>query len=115
MNEPIHRTTEVVPEIIPWPELQKRAERDGVNIMDYVNGLNAHVQRQRNEINRLRTQKDNLLHAVNAKQAKIDALMLEFCPGEMSAEQREEWARHQAPVDPAVDADVMSALLESPK
>lgn len=36
------------------------------------------------------------------KQARIDALMLEFCPGEMSAEQRAEWsesqrAAHEAP------------------
>lgn len=37
----------------------------------------------------------NLLRALDAKQAKIDALMLEFCPGEMSAEQRAEWARSQ--------------------
>lgn len=28
--------------------------------------------------------------------AKIDALMLEFCPDEMSAEQRAEWAKHQS-------------------
>lgn len=30
-----------------------------------------------------------------AMQAKIDALMLEFCPGEMTAEQLERWASHQ--------------------
>lgn len=40
----------------------------------------------------------NLLRALDAKQAKIDALMMEFCPGEMSKEQREEWAKHQQPV-----------------
>jgi len=38
---------------------------------------------------------DNLTRALHAKQAKIDALMLEFCPGEMSAEQKAEWAKHQ--------------------
>lgn len=47
------------------------------------------------EIERLHTQKNNLLNTVATKQAKIDALMLEFCPGEMSAEQRAEWAKHQ--------------------
>lgn len=36
-----------------------------------------------------------------AKQAKIDALMLEFSPGEMSAEQRAEWAKHQVSGDPS--------------
>lgn len=40
---------------------------------------------------------ENLTRALHAKQAKIDALMLEFCPGEMSAEQRAEWATHQQP------------------
>jgi hypothetical protein len=33
-----------------------------------------------------------------ALQARIDALMLEYCPKEMTAEQLEEWAKHQAPV-----------------
>lgn len=31
------------------------------------------------------------------KQARIDALMLEFCPEEMSKEQVAEWAKHQVP------------------
>ena len=30
-------------------------------------------------------------------QARIDALMLEYCPGEMTPEQTAEWARHQVP------------------
>jgi hypothetical protein len=47
----------------------------------------------------------NLLLALNAKQARIDALMMEFCPGEMSAAQRAEWARNQRPVSPAEQED----------
>ena len=35
---------------------------------------------------------------VAAKQARIDALMLEYCPDEMTPEQAAEWARHQRPV-----------------
>lgn len=34
------------------------------------------------------------------KQAKIDALMLEFCPGEMTDEQIAEWMKHQVVSDP---------------
>lgn len=30
-------------------------------------------------------------------QQQVDALMLEYCPGEMSEEQRAEWAKHQKP------------------
>ena len=33
-----------------------------------------------------------------ALEAEIDALMLEYCPEEMSPEQMENWARHQKPV-----------------
>lgn len=38
---------------------------------------------------------ENYVRALNAKQAKIDRLMMEFCPGEMSASQKRNWARHQ--------------------
>lgn len=34
-------------------------------------------------------------------QSKVDALMLEYCPDEMSPEQKENWARHQVPVEPS--------------
>jgi hypothetical protein len=36
-----------------------------------------------------------LLDELARRQAKIDALMLEFCPGEMTPEQVENWTRHQ--------------------
>lgn len=32
-----------------------------------------------------------------SNQSKIDELMLEYCPDEMTAEQLEEWAKHQQP------------------
>lgn len=50
------------------------------------------------EIDRLKVKNRNLKRALDAKQSKIDALMFEFCPGEMSAKQRANWAKHQAPV-----------------
>lgn len=39
-----------------------------------------------------------LLAELEAKQAEIDRLMLEYCPDEMTPEQFENWARHQKPV-----------------
>lgn len=64
------------------------------------------------EVERMQTRITNLFSALNSKQAKIDALMLEFCPGEMSAEQRAEWAANQraavepvAPSSPPADPD----------
>ena len=34
-----------------------------------------------------------MLNKINAQQAKIDALMLEFCPDEMTQDQRNRWMR----------------------
>ena len=36
---------------------------------------------------------------LQAAQAKIDALMLEYCPQDMSKAQIKDWADAQAPVD----------------
>lgn len=41
-----------------------------------------------------------LARKCDALQAKIDALMLEYCPDEMTDEQKEEWARSQRPAQP---------------
>jgi hypothetical protein len=38
---------------------------------------------------------EQLQREVNAKQAHIDRLMLEYCPDEMTPEQIENWKRHQ--------------------
>lgn len=38
---------------------------------------------------------EELKRELAAKQAQIDALMLEFCPDEMTDEQRANWARNQ--------------------
>lgn len=45
----------------------------------------------------LRTENERLCAQVDALQAKVDALMLEFCPDEMTEQQIETWARHQRP------------------
>lgn len=68
---------------MPVREAMKAARGDGLDAFAYCRLL----QRKN----------DNLLRALNYKQAKIDALMLEFCPGEMSAEQRAEYAKAQQP------------------
>ena len=42
-----------------------------------------------------------LTDLVAARDARIDALMLEYCPSEMSAEQVSEWMKHQREVPEA--------------
>ena len=46
------------------------------------------------QVEQMQNIKSSLYRALDDKQAKIDALMFEFCPGEMSAEQKAEWAKH---------------------
>lgn len=53
--------------------------------------LEMEVERLMNELKIAKQQRD-------AKQAEIDRLMWEFCPNEMTPEQKAEWARHQKPV-----------------
>lgn len=45
-----------------------------------------------------------------ARQAKIDALMLEFCPAEMSREQVIRWAQHQV-ASPDFDEAALDAAM----
>jgi hypothetical protein len=49
------------------------------------------ILRQQHTIDRLRTE-------VAAKQARIDALMLEFCPQDMTPGQLANWEMHQRKV-----------------
>ena len=44
-----------------------------------------------------------------AMQARIDELMLEYCPDEMSDAQFDEWARHQQPVDESIAYTITAA------
>ena len=53
---------------------------------------------------------DNALECVmrvwNHQQAKIDELMLEYCPDEMTPEQLKEYEAHQKPLDPGPSSEV---------
>lgn len=56
------------------------------------------------ELADLHEENERLRAQVGALQARVDALMLEFCPGEMTEEQIETWARHQRPASDEVQA-----------
>jgi hypothetical protein len=60
-------------------------------IMRMLEGLR--TQREKDFQKRLKLER-----TVNSQQAKIDRLMLEYCPDEMTDEQLVEWAKHQKPV-----------------
>lgn len=43
---------------------------------------------------------EQLKNDLASNQAKIDELMLEFCPERMTEAQKENWVKHQVPADP---------------
>jgi hypothetical protein len=47
------------------------------------------------ELAALKAEARRTAEEVSSKQAKIDSLMMEYCPDEMTAEQIEEWGKHQ--------------------
>lgn len=62
------------PEVIPWPELQKRAEREGIDIGDYITSMHAHILNQRDALARLNREVPRL-QAENLKlSTALDAL-----------------------------------------
>lgn len=66
------------------------------------------------ELERENAELKQLLESARAialsKQAKIDALMLEYCRNEIPQEQLKEWARHQRPVDAETTAVIDAAI-----
>lgn len=54
-------------------------------------------------VERLRTE-------VDALQVKIDTLMFEYCPEEMTPEQVDEWGKAQRPVSPEVAAAIDATI-----
>lgn len=51
----------------------------------------------------------------DALQAQLDALMLEYCPEEMTEAQKANWAKHQKPASEEQQAEVAAALMEAMK
>lgn len=51
--------------------------------------------------------------AMAALQARIDALMLEFCPEEMTPAQMKEWERNQRAASPEIQAQIDLAIKEA--
>ena len=81
------------------------AERDALKAE--LGSLNVIVGRM-TEV--FKTETDALKADVAAKQAKIDALMLEYCPQEMTPDQITEWKKHQCQVDSSVAEAIDNAM-----
>ena len=62
------------------------------------NGFQSDIIALADGVELLKSNNAQLVSETQGKQSRIDALMLEYCPDEMSEEQKAEWARHQEPV-----------------
>jgi chromosome segregation ATPase len=91
-----HRETQLIESNNRFVAKLQAADRE-------IERLNKKLSAALQDLDEARTKCGNLLDAVNAKQAKIDALMLEFLPGEMPAEQRAECGRNQRLAQPPGD------------
>lgn len=60
----------------------------------------------------LESERDQLRQQLAAKQAAVDALMLEYCPSEMSQEQLDNWAAHQRPSEWKTNDELRKQLAE---
>lgn len=62
---------------------------------------NSKAQTLENENRRLKLDLEEARRESECRQSKIDSLMLEYCPDEMTPEQVAEWGRHQRRYDPS--------------
>lgn len=60
-------------------------------------------------------EKSKLRRTIAARQAQIDRLMFEYCPDEMTEEQKQRWAQHQTPVSKEAESRINSAVNNGPK
>lgn len=63
----------------------------------------------------LQKESDELREQLAAAQAKIDSLMFEYCPDEMTPEQIAEWGKWQRPIDSDKQAAIDEAVKENGK
>lgn len=80
--------------------------------MDIIHRLNALANYEHDDLSIGHEAAETIIDfraQVAALQARVDALMLEYCPDEMTEEQLENWARHQRPATADVTAAVLAA------
>lgn len=68
------------------------------------------IKAQQNVMDKMLDHMKTLTTICNHQQAKIDSLMLEFCPDEMTPMQLANWAAHQQAVDPELQKKINDAL-----
>lgn len=60
-----------------------------------------------------RKKMEEVLKIIDSLDARIDALMMEYCPDEMTPEQIERWGKHQKRCSPEEEAAIEKALKTS--
>lgn len=68
------------------------------------------ANQQEATIRALRDELATMKQRAELAEAKVDRLMLEYCPDEMTEAQIEGWAKHQVPVDAKTEALIDGAI-----
>lgn len=79
-------------------------------LVQQVERLTDEVEDLEKEVTKVIAERDTLSAENAHKQARIDSLMLEYCPDEMTSEQVENWAAHQVRCSPEDEAAINAAL-----
>ena len=72
-----------------------------------------YIEQQEKELTDLRARLEKAERDAASKQARIDEMMLEYCPDEMTHEQKEGWGKHQVPVSTQEQRILGAALRRS--
>lgn len=70
-----------------------------MNPCNQCHAMDREITRQKQEVVRWKARAATYKKKADAAQAKIDALMFEHCPQEMTQAQMDRWALHQKPVN----------------
>jgi len=88
-----------------------KAHHDRGILLDRLEAAKQEIKNTEHDIDQYMEINLELLNdEIPALQAKIDMLMLEYCPEEMPKEQKAEWAANQIVAGPDVEAVIDKAL-----
>ena len=83
---------------------------ENARLTQYKDGAYTALQKKNDELDALQSTIAQQAEQLAAAQARIDALMLEYCPKDMTPEQLANYAAHQRPATPEEQAAIDAAI-----
>lgn len=92
LRRELSKTWKLVP-----ADIRQRVQKESQGLRDLPDAVRLWLQALEDENAELRTRVALEVRAADLIDAKLDAVMMEYCPDEMSPAQRARWAGHQVP------------------